>query len=135
MKTTTTIDDNALAARVAVLEGQLGLTQAAQATAAIQELEAAIAEHQLQAQELYSEARRQGFIVEEHRLAILEAERQYRLTARDAANAENRWRSAVDETRRLQAELDALRAAQAGRTAAMQAPVVRSLPHAPRLTN
>jgi hypothetical protein len=132
MKNTQPIDDNALAARIAILESQLGLSAAAQAAAAIAELEAEIQERQLQAQELYAETRRQGANVESHRLAILEAEKAHRLAARDASNAENRWRLHVDETRRLQAELDAMKAQQAGRIEAQRAPVVRSLPHAPR---
>ena len=129
---TAAIDAGAIDERIAVLERQLGMTQGAQLAQRIAELEADLAERAEEQAVLYAAAqswRRLNTALRDEqadlRKRVIEAQRA---AVRDRGILERH----KDETRVLRDELEGLQAQLSGTAAAQQAPVVRSLPHAPR---
>lgn len=125
------IDQTADDARISALERQLSMTQGGQLAQRISAIEATLEARQAQHAELAATVAAHRATVEAARLAVEDAKQAHRQAQRAAGSADSQFQVFKDESRHLRNDLEALKAQLSGHTAAMSAPIVRSLPHAP----
>ena len=126
------IDQTDADARIAILESQLSMTQGATLARRIAEIEAALEARQAQHAELAATVAAHRATVEAHRATVEDAKQAHRQAQRAAGNADSQFMIFRDATRHMRNDLEALKLQLSGHTAAMAAPIVRSLPHSPR---